>query len=106
MSDSLPSTSQVDIGADNADMIESMRIGCERRHALKADDGVVGSANGDVKDILQGKPCNVRRLGLNAKRRIEQRIRSRFDDRVEYGHDRSSIVGLRVSNQKFHRDAP
>src|SRR5437773_4444011 len=71
--DPLPPASEVNIGPDYPDMIEGVRVGCKRRHALKTDDDVVGGPHRDVKDVAWCESFDIRTLGLDRERCVEQR---------------------------------
>src|SRR5262245_4582284 len=65
--DAMPSACKINIGTDNANMIESVRVCGKRRHALKADYRLVAGPYGDVKDVTVGEARDVRTFGFESE---------------------------------------
>src|SRR5262249_26811669 len=78
----LPVTAEINVVPDHADMIECASISCKRFQALKADNSLVGSANRHMKNAPGGKSTDIFTLFFDAEWCVEDRIQSRFDDRV------------------------
>ena len=87
----LPSQLEIDVGADDAHVIERMRETPERRHVLESDDAIQCGIDGNEKGAVRRKGANEFALHLDGKRDIHRGIAARRDDRIE---DRQNLFGV------------
>ena len=90
--------SEIDVGADHADVIEGMREIGERRDVLKSDNATECGVEGDEKNTPRRKAANEPALLLDRDGRVEGRITARRDDRVEDRHNVLGVLNPHITN--------
>ncbi len=100
--DALTPQREIDVGTEDADVIERSRVGRVRLEHLKADDRAVWLAHGHFPDPAILKVDDVVELSLDADRRVEHRVAPRLDNRVQHLHEPRRIRGLDVTDEDLH----
>ena len=103
--DALTMTIEGDIRSDDTDVIECVRVVGEGRNVLKPDDRAGRGVDRDEKYSALGKAADERALFVDRHRRVERRVDSGGDNRIEYHRYAFGVIPARVTNDHgVHRD--